>query len=55
MTALLAFLIISELLVIVGMDRPFSGAIKVGLNPLAAVLTDIESRPDSGSRFRAPP
>ena len=55
MTALLAFLIFSELLVIVGMNRPFSGAIKVGLNPLAAVLTDIESRPDSGSRFRAPP
>jgi hypothetical protein len=45
MTALLALLIFSELLVIVGIDRPFSGAVKVEPNALAAVLTDIESRP----------
>jgi hypothetical protein len=51
MTALLALLIFSELLVIVGIDRPFSGAVKVEPNPLAAVLTDIES---GGARFRAP-
>jgi hypothetical protein len=44
MTALLAVLIFSELLVIVGIDRPFSGAVKVEPNALAAVLTDIESR-----------
>jgi hypothetical protein len=55
MTALLAFLIFSELLVIICIDRPFSGAVKVEPNALAAVLTDIDSRPDSGSRFRAPP
>jgi predicted benzoate:H+ symporter BenE len=51
MTALLAFLIFSELVVIVGIDRPFSGAVKVAPNPLAAVLADVESRPNSGSRF----
>jgi hypothetical protein len=44
MTALLAVLIFSELLVIVGIDRPFSGAVKVEPNALAAVLADIESR-----------
>jgi hypothetical protein len=51
MTGLLAFLIFSELLVIICIDRSFSGAVKVQPNALAAVLTDIESRPDSGSRF----
>jgi hypothetical protein len=51
MTALIALLICSELLVIVGIDRPFSGAVKVGPNVLAAVLADVESRSsDSGSR-----
>jgi len=50
MTALLAILILSELLIIIGIDRPFSGAVKIGPNALAAVLTDIESRlPDSRS------
>jgi hypothetical protein len=44
MTALLAILILSELLIIVGVDRPFSGAVKIEPNALAAVLTDIESR-----------
>jgi Protein of unknown function (DUF4239) len=44
MTALLAFLIFSELVVIVGIDRPFSGAVTVGPNPLAAVLADVEFR-----------
>jgi hypothetical protein len=42
MTALLSFLIFSELLVIICIDRPFSGAVKVEPNALAAVLTDIE-------------
>jgi Protein of unknown function (DUF4239) len=40
MTALLAIMIFSELLVIVGIDRPFSGAVKVGPNALAAVLAE---------------
>jgi len=40
MTALLAIMIFSELLVVVGIDRPFSGAVKVGPNALAAVLAD---------------
>src|SRR5215472_11856330 len=43
MTALLAILILSELLIIVGLDRPFSGAIKIAPNALAAVLADVES------------
>jgi hypothetical protein len=50
MTGLLALLIFSELLIIVGIDRPFSGAVKLGPNALAAVLADVESKSsDSGS------
>jgi hypothetical protein len=49
MTALLAVLIFSELLIIIAIDRPFTGAVKVGPNALAAVLADFECRPDSGS------
>jgi len=45
MTALLAILILSELLIIVGIDRPFSGAVKIEPSALAAVLADIEPRP----------
>ena len=44
MTALLAILILSELLIIVSIDRPFSGAVKIGPNALAAVLTDVQAR-----------
>jgi hypothetical protein len=40
MTALLALMIFSELLVIVGIDRPFSGAVKIEPNALAAVLAE---------------
>lgn len=40
MTALLAVLIFSELLVIVAIDRPFTGSVKVGPNALAAVLAE---------------
>ncbi len=40
MTALLAILIFSELLVIVGIDRPFSGSVKIGPNALGAVLAE---------------
>jgi hypothetical protein len=43
MTALLAILILSELLIIISIDRPFSGAVKIGPNALAAVLTDVEA------------
>jgi len=50
MTALLALLIFSELLIIVGIDRPFSGAVKVEPRALAFVLADIESRPNGGSQ-----
>ena len=42
MTALLAIMIFSELLVIVGIDRPFSGAVRVRPNALAAVLAEYE-------------
>ena len=49
MTALLAILILSELLIVVGIDRPFSGAVKIGPNALVAVLADVESAsPNSG-------
>ena len=50
MTALLAILILSELLIIVGIDRPFSGAVKIEPSALTPVLADIESRPDSSAR-----
>jgi hypothetical protein len=43
MTALLACLIFSELLVIVAIDRPFSGAVKVHPTALAEVLADFET------------
>jgi hypothetical protein len=45
MTALLAMLIFSELLVVVGIDRPFSGAVKVGPDALAAELADYRLSP----------
>jgi hypothetical protein len=48
MTALLAMLIFSELLIIIAIDRPFSGAVKVEPNALAAVLADVESRTGGG-------
>jgi hypothetical protein len=45
MTALLAIMIFFELLVVVGIDRPFSGAVKVGPNALAAVLAEYRLSP----------
>jgi hypothetical protein len=45
MTALLAIMIFSELLVVVGIDRPFSGSIKVEPNALAAVLAEYRLLP----------
>jgi len=44
MTALLSLLIFSELLTIVMIDRPFSGAIKVEPRPLADVLADFGTK-----------
>jgi len=53
-TAMLAVLIFSELLIIIAIDRPFTGTVKVEPNALAAVLADVESRADGGSgRIRA--
>jgi hypothetical protein len=54
MTALLAMLIFSELLIIIAIDRPFTGAVKVEPSALAAVLGDLESRSGSGSGQIAP-
>jgi hypothetical protein len=54
MTAFLAILIFSELLIIIAIDRPFTGAVKVEPNALAAVLADLESRSGSSPRQIAP-
>jgi Protein of unknown function (DUF4239) len=46
MTALLALLIFSELLIVVAIDRPFAGSVKVHPIALAHVLADFESHPE---------
>jgi hypothetical protein len=46
MTALLASLIFSELLVVVAIDRPFTGSVRVHPNALADVLAEVESQPE---------
>jgi len=46
MTALLALLIFSELLVVIVIDRPFTGAVKVHPTALTEVLADVQSQPD---------
>jgi hypothetical protein len=46
MTALLAVLIFSQLLVVIVIDRPFTGVVKVHPTALAEVLADVESQPD---------
>jgi hypothetical protein len=48
MTGLLALLIFSELLIIVAIDRPFTGSVKVEPTPLADVLADFQA--DNGQR-----
>jgi hypothetical protein len=48
MTGLLAILIFSELLIVVAIDRPFTGTVKVEPNALADVLADFGSEPDNG-------
>ena len=45
-TALLALLIFSELLVVIVIDRPFTGAVKVHPTALSGVLADVQSQPD---------
>jgi hypothetical protein len=47
MTAFLATLIFSELLIIIAIDRPFTGAVKVEPNALASVLADVQNRASS--------
>jgi Protein of unknown function (DUF4239) len=46
MTALLTVLIFSELLIVVAIDRPFAGSVKVHPVALAHVLADFESHPE---------
>jgi len=46
MAALLALLIFSELLVVIVIDRPFTGAVKVHPSALSEVLADVQSQPD---------
>jgi Protein of unknown function (DUF4239) len=48
MTAMLAVLIFSELLIIIVIDRPFTGVVKVEPTALAEVLADVRSQSDSG-------
>ena len=50
MTALLSILIFSELFIIVAIDRPFSGTVKVEPTALANVLADFKLGLDSGSQ-----
>jgi hypothetical protein len=52
MTGLLALLIFSELLIIVAIDRPFTGTVKVRPEALAAVLQDFG--PETGRGSAAP-
>jgi hypothetical protein len=55
MTGLLALLIFSELLIIVAIDRPFTGVVKVEPDALAAVLADFGAEGDSGAASPAQP
>ena len=54
MTALLAMVIFSELLIIIAIDRPLTGTVKVEPNALAAVLADVQSRTGSSPLRIAP-
>ncbi len=49
MTGLLALLIFSELLIIVAIERPFTGTVKVEPDALVAVLADFGAESGSGS------
>jgi hypothetical protein len=54
MTALLAVLMLSELFIIVAIDRPFTGAVKVEPTALAEVLKDFGSSPGGNAPAFAP-
>jgi hypothetical protein len=45
-TVMTALLIFSELLIVVAIDRPFAGSVKVHPTALAQVLADFESHPE---------
>ena len=55
MTGLLALLIFSELLIVVAIDRPFTGVVKVEPDALAAVLADFGAEGESGAVTPAHP
>jgi hypothetical protein len=48
MTGLLALLIFAELLIVVAIDRPFTGSVKVEPVALTDVLADFGAEPDNG-------
>jgi Protein of unknown function (DUF4239) len=54
MTALLALLMLSELFIIVAIDRPFTGAVKVEPTALAEVLKDFGTSPGGDAPAFAP-
>jgi hypothetical protein len=54
MTALLALLMLSELFIIVAIDRPFTGAVKVEPTALAEVLKDFGTGPGGDAPAFAP-
>jgi len=54
MTALLAVLMLSELFIIVAIDRPFTGAVKVEPTALVEVLNDFGSSPGGNAPAFAP-
>ena len=54
MTALLAVLMLSELFIIVAIDRPFTGAVKVAPTALAEVLKDFGSSPGANAPATEP-
>ncbi len=55
MTGLLALLIFSELLIIIAVDRPFTGTVKVEPDALATVLADFSAEGGSGAVSPAHP
>jgi hypothetical protein len=55
MTGLLALLIFSELLIIIAVDRPFTGTVKVEPDALAVVLEDFAAEGGSGTVSPAHP
>jgi len=55
MTTLLALLIFCELWIVIAIDRPFTGTIKVEPTPLAEVLSDFASGPDAAHQPAAAP